>query len=224
MNASRSVTYAFRDGEEDWRGAAAAEAARSERRGVGRLRLVSRRADRRPLAIAAGRVPAGGDRGRARAVRSGGCAPDRAVRRPRDGRHDDGGADGERAPSRATAAVAAPRRYYVIASGDTLGAIAGDFATTVDALLRLNPGIEPTALTPGEQLRIRSGGCVVAFAAVKLRLALLATALLLSAQAAIAGAPQVDGRAYLVQNGVTGEVLAQSHAARAACRWPASPS
>jgi D-alanyl-D-alanine carboxypeptidase (penicillin-binding protein 5/6) len=46
---------------------------------------------------------------------------------------------------------------------------------------------------------------------VKLRLALLATALLLSAQAATAGAPQVTGRAYLVQNGVTGEVLARSH-------------
>jgi serine-type D-Ala-D-Ala carboxypeptidase (penicillin-binding protein 5/6) len=46
---------------------------------------------------------------------------------------------------------------------------------------------------------------------VKLRAALLATALLLSAQAASAGAPQVTGSAYLVQNGVSGEVLAQSH-------------
>jgi D-alanyl-D-alanine carboxypeptidase (penicillin-binding protein 5/6) len=46
---------------------------------------------------------------------------------------------------------------------------------------------------------------------VKLRWALLATALLLSAQAATAGAPQVVGRAYLVQNGVSGEVLARSH-------------
>jgi D-alanyl-D-alanine carboxypeptidase (penicillin-binding protein 5/6) len=46
---------------------------------------------------------------------------------------------------------------------------------------------------------------------VKLRLALVATALLLFAQAATAGAPQVTGRAYLVQNGRTGEVLARSH-------------
>jgi serine-type D-Ala-D-Ala carboxypeptidase (penicillin-binding protein 5/6) len=46
---------------------------------------------------------------------------------------------------------------------------------------------------------------------VKLRLALLATAILLSAPAAFAGAPQVTGRAYLVQNGVTGEVLASSN-------------
>ena len=43
------------------------------------------------------------------------------------------------------------------------------------------------------------------------RLALLTTALLLSAQIALAGAPQVTGRAYLVQNGLTGEVLAGSH-------------
>jgi D-alanyl-D-alanine carboxypeptidase (penicillin-binding protein 5/6) len=47
---------------------------------------------------------------------------------------------------------------------------------------------------------------------VKLRWALLVTALLFSAQAATAGAPQVTGRAYLVQNGVSGEVLARSHA------------
>ncbi len=46
---------------------------------------------------------------------------------------------------------------------------------------------------------------------MKLRSALLATALLLSAQAATAGVPQVTGRAYLVQNGVNGEVLARSH-------------
>jgi D-alanyl-D-alanine carboxypeptidase (penicillin-binding protein 5/6) len=43
------------------------------------------------------------------------------------------------------------------------------------------------------------------------RLALVATALLLSAPAALAGAPQVTGRAYVVQNGTTGEVLAHRH-------------
>jgi LysM repeat protein len=47
-----------------------------------------------------------------------------------------------------------PGRYYTIRSGDTLGAIAARFSTTLDELLRLNPGIEPTALTPGEQVRI----------------------------------------------------------------------
>jgi LysM repeat protein len=49
---------------------------------------------------------------------------------------------------------AAPARYYVIQPGDTLGAIASQFGTTVTVLVRLNPGIEPTALTPGEQIRI----------------------------------------------------------------------
>jgi LysM repeat protein len=50
---------------------------------------------------------------------------------------------------------AAPKRYYLIASGDTLDAIAIRFGTTVDKLLLLNPGIEPTALRPGEQVRVR---------------------------------------------------------------------
>jgi LysM repeat protein len=50
---------------------------------------------------------------------------------------------------------AAPKRYYVIASGDTLDAIAAQFGTTVDKLLLLNPGIEPTTLRPGEQVRVR---------------------------------------------------------------------
>src|SRR5206468_8871810 len=50
----------------------------------------------------------------------------------------------------------------------------------------------------------------IPFPAVKLRLALIAAALLLSAPA-LAGAPQVTGRAYLVQNGTTGEILAQSN-------------
>ena len=48
-----------------------------------------------------------------------------------------------------------PKQYYVIKSGDTLDAIAAQYATTVDRLLLLNPGIQPTALTPGEQVRIK---------------------------------------------------------------------
>jgi N-acetylmuramoyl-L-alanine amidase len=46
------------------------------------------------------------------------------------------------------------KRYYVIQSGDTLDGIATRFATTVDALLRLNPGGQPTTLRPGEHVRI----------------------------------------------------------------------
>jgi LysM repeat protein len=51
--------------------------------------------------------------------------------------------------------VSTAKRFYVIRSGDTLGAIAERVGTTIDALVRLNPGIEPTALTPGEQVRVR---------------------------------------------------------------------
>lgn len=46
---------------------------------------------------------------------------------------------------------------------------------------------------------------------MRTRLALLAAVLLLLAPAAHAGAPQVAARAYLVQNGVTGEVLAEQN-------------
>ena len=49
----------------------------------------------------------------------------------------------------------AAKRWYVIQSGDTLGAIAARLGTTVAVLLRLNPGVEPTALRPGERLRVR---------------------------------------------------------------------
>ena len=50
---------------------------------------------------------------------------------------------------------APPKRWYVIQSGDTLGAIAARFGTTVDSLLHLNPGVVPTALSPGSHVRIR---------------------------------------------------------------------
>ena len=60
------------------------------------------------------------------------------------------------APSTATRAKPVPpKRWYVIQSGDTLGAIAARYGTTVDSLLRLNPDVVPTALTPGAQVRIR---------------------------------------------------------------------
>jgi LysM repeat protein len=48
-----------------------------------------------------------------------------------------------------------PAQYYMIQSGDTLDQIAARFATTVDTLLALNPGTEPTTLRPGERIRIK---------------------------------------------------------------------
>jgi LysM repeat protein len=47
------------------------------------------------------------------------------------------------------------KRYYVIQSGDTLELLAIRFDTSVDRLVLLNPGIEPTSLTPGQRVRIR---------------------------------------------------------------------
>jgi LysM repeat protein len=46
-------------------------------------------------------------------------------------------------------------RTYTVQSGDTLGSIAGKVGTTVAALLHLNPGIDPTALSVGEKIRVK---------------------------------------------------------------------
>ncbi|HEX7145801.1 MAG TPA: LysM domain-containing protein [Gaiellaceae bacterium] len=45
--------------------------------------------------------------------------------------------------------------YYAVKSGDTLGSIAQKYGTTVDELMALNPGIDPTALLIGQKLRVK---------------------------------------------------------------------
>ena len=45
--------------------------------------------------------------------------------------------------------------YYVVQSGDTLGSIAAKSSTTVDELMTLNPGIDPTALHIGQKIRVK---------------------------------------------------------------------
>jgi LysM repeat protein len=45
--------------------------------------------------------------------------------------------------------------YYVVQSGDTLGSIAEKYSTTVDELMTLNPGIDPTALHIGQRIRVK---------------------------------------------------------------------
>ena len=45
--------------------------------------------------------------------------------------------------------------YYVVQSGDTLGSIAEKHSTTVDELMTLNPGIDPTALRIGQRVRVK---------------------------------------------------------------------
>jgi LysM repeat protein len=54
----------------------------------------------------------------------------------------------------ATTTTVAAGEYYVIESGDTLGSIAGKYGTTVEELVRLNPGIDPTALRVGDRIRV----------------------------------------------------------------------
>jgi LysM repeat protein len=45
-------------------------------------------------------------------------------------------------------------QFYRIRPGDTLEGIAGEFGTTVDVLLELNPDIDPLALEPGTRIRV----------------------------------------------------------------------
>src|SRR5215208_4445792 len=45
-------------------------------------------------------------------------------------------------------------KFYRVQSGDTLESIAEDHGTTVEALLELNPGIDPVALSVGQRVRV----------------------------------------------------------------------
>ena len=53
-----------------------------------------------------------------------------------------------------TTTAPANAQYYVIQSGDTLGTIASKYNTTVDELMTLNPGVDPSALQPGQRIRV----------------------------------------------------------------------
>jgi LysM repeat protein len=58
------------------------------------------------------------------------------------------------APERQLSAPAARQTEYTIRSGDTLDAIAKQHGTTVDALRRANPGLDPRRLIPGRKIRL----------------------------------------------------------------------
>lgn len=53
-----------------------------------------------------------------------------------------------------TTPAAGPRRRYKVQRGDTLESIASKFNTTVEALIELNPDIDPLALRPGQKIRV----------------------------------------------------------------------
>ena len=44
---------------------------------------------------------------------------------------------------------------YTVQTGDTFGSIAAKLGTTVAALEHLNPGLDPTALSVGEKIRVK---------------------------------------------------------------------
>ena len=59
-----------------------------------------------------------------------------------------------------TTATTAPvplrrRRFYRLRAGETLSDVAIRFDTSVERLLALNPGIEPTNLVVGQRIRIK---------------------------------------------------------------------
>jgi LysM repeat protein len=53
-----------------------------------------------------------------------------------------------------TTTTGGPRRRYRVQRGDTLESIANKFDTTVEALIELNPDIDPLALRPGQRIRV----------------------------------------------------------------------
>jgi LysM repeat protein len=55
----------------------------------------------------------------------------------------------------ATATTTPGAEYYVVESGDTLGSIAEKYSSTVDELMTLNPGIDPTAMRIGQRIRVK---------------------------------------------------------------------
>jgi LysM repeat protein len=53
-----------------------------------------------------------------------------------------------------TTTTGGPKRRYRVQQGDTLESIAQKFDTTVEALIELNPDIDPLALRPGQRIRV----------------------------------------------------------------------
>jgi LysM repeat protein len=65
------------------------------------------------------------------------------------------GPQGTTTTTTATDTTAPGAELYVVQSGDTLGSIAEKHSTTVDELMTLNPGIDPTALNIGQKIRVK---------------------------------------------------------------------
>ena len=60
----------------------------------------------------------------------------------------------ETQPTGPTTTQRGKKKFYRVRRGDTLESIAARNDTTVDALLTLNPGIDPLELSPGQRIRV----------------------------------------------------------------------
>jgi LysM repeat protein len=48
-----------------------------------------------------------------------------------------------------------PKRFYIVASGDTFGSIAAQYGITVERIVALNPDADSSALRIGQRIRVR---------------------------------------------------------------------
>lgn len=75
-----------------------------------------------------------------------------------DGDSDAAGSRTQRTTTRTTTSTTSAKtvttRLYTVRSGDTLGAIALRFDVSVEDIIALNPGIEPTALRVGQKIKV----------------------------------------------------------------------
>ena len=112
------------------------------------------------------------------------------------------------APATTTAATTAtePKPVFVeVESGGTLDQIALDNDTTVEQLLQLNPGLDPPALQVGQRIRVGS---------LRRRWDARSPPSPPRSSSSLRRAPgptPVVAKAYFVENGATGEVLAREH-------------
>jgi LysM repeat protein len=58
-------------------------------------------------------------------------------------------------PTTTGTTTAQQKQFYRLRSGETLSDVAIRFGTTVEDLLALNPGIEPTNLNVGQRIRVK---------------------------------------------------------------------
>jgi hypothetical protein len=151
VTASRSVIFAYRGGDEDWRSRGGAEAARLRARGLVGLRLVMRgtpgsRGTQRPPPSCSPRR----SRSCSFAPASTTATSHAAARGDDDGRRRpaaDRTGDDDHGPGE--------REFYEIQAGDTLAVVADAARHHRRAAARAQSGRRPVALTVGQRIRVK---------------------------------------------------------------------